>query len=948
MTRVFLIIFRTLLGVCLTFVGPVQAEADSASVQAQPFSYKVTQAPAFVAPFENAWSKTPPRAASGIRYLLVDRQISLVDKAPCNFLRLAVQPTDAQAVQKAAQLYVFFNPEYQTFELHAVRVIRDGRVMDRTAEVKFELLQRETKLDQQLYDGEVSAVAILPDIRVNDIIVFERSVVGDNPIFQGRFAGMYPMRGPTPTETFRQRLIYPANRAITLRSPAFAQESKENVGGKIILTVHADQVAALTDDPDRPRWFDPQAWIEISEYADWRDVERWAGGLFKVDATLVPELRRQVDAWHAKGMDQASLAAEALRWVQREIRYFGIEIGVNSHLPAPPNVTFERRYGDCKDKSLLLSTLLNALGIKARPALVSLDKQSGTAKMLPGPHLFDHAIVRAEIDGRAYWLDPTMPTQYGGLGELGAFDYGKALVIGGDANELTTVGFPVDYTNLYTVVDRFEVTDFKQPAQLVSELTMDHGAADRYRVLRTSLPSGEFDRILHSDYLRMFPSAEVVGPVEIKDDEAHNRFTLIRRYRIPELFTYEKGRFTFGTSSPLALDILRGPEIVRRSTPYDLPYPLEARISQIVVLPENPVRDVPPPSQERTPYFSIRSTFKSDEKALRKDSQISVLKDHVPTKAMLDYVEDIQRLRPKAGLSLTLHVGVLNDEDKQFLNKRLRRFDRYGKSRSGALNAQIDAEIGIRQITRDIESGKLSPRQQARAYADRAVHYDEIDKPDSAIPDIDKAMELDPGQVEYALTKARILAINGQFDEARRLFERLESEGQSHAMRESDLGALGRAYLYQGRYGDAARKFEQAAEASDREGSLIEAFWQHLAARRSQGQTRSLLEPRMSDESKRDWPYPVGEMLLDRISPEALLNAAKNEDKGIERDQLAEANFYLAQKFLLDGDKSKAGGFFEACVELDVTPFLEQRLAKIELKQFGERPKGFMKWLKGL
>lgn len=948
MTHFFTRLLVWALAACAGLAGTTPALAEPTAIATRAFSYTVTPVPGFVTPANQSWNATPPRGVNGVRYLLVDRQTSLADPSPRDFLRLAMQPTDAQAVQKVAQLYVEFNPEYQSLELHSVRVIRDGRSTDRTGEVKFELLQRETKLEQQLYDGEVAAVAILPDIRVNDIIVFERSVVGDNPIFQGRYSRMFPVHGATVTDAYRYRMIYPERRAIQVRKPGFLRETRDAVAGMVTLTLGADRVQPTSDDPDRPRWFDPQEWIEISEYADWRDVGRWAEGLFQAPGGLAPELRQQVESWRARSLDKPELTVEALRWVQREIRYFGVEIGVNSHRPAHPNTTFQRRFGDCKDKSLLLATLLNTLGIEARPALVSLDRNRGVEALLPGPHVFDHAIVRAVVDGKTYWLDATLPAQFGGLDEIGAYDYGKALVIGGGSDGLADAGYPRDYVNLYEVTDRFVVKDYKQPAELVSELNLSRSGAERFRALRANLPHEEFDRIFHSDYLRLFPSAEVIGAVEIRDDQAHNRFTMVRRYRIPELFSYQNGRFEFNANSPLALELLRSPEVVRRATPYDLPYPLEARIGQEVELPENPVREVPPPNLERTPYFSVRSSFKNEGKTLRRDLRIEVLKDHVPTKSMLSYVEDTQKLRHRAGITLTLRVGLLTAEDKHFLDLRLRRFDRYGKSRSGALNAQIDAEIGSRQITRDIESGKLTPRQLARAYADRAVHYDELDDVERALPDIDRAIEMDTGEVEYALTKGRILANNGRFEEARKLFERLDKEGHGHDMKESDLGSLGRAYLYLGDFEAAARSFEQAAQAGDREGSLIETFWQHLAAQRSHGRVRSQLESRLAEETKRDWPYPVGEMLLGRVSPKQLLDAAESDDKGIERDQLAEANFYLAQKFLLEEDKAKAGGYLETCVELDVTPFIEQRLAKIELKQIGERPKGFLKWLKGL
>ncbi len=446
----------------------------------------------------------------------------------------------------------------------------------------------------------------------------------------------------------------------------------------------------------------------------------------------------------------------------------------------------------------------------------------------------------------------------------------------------------------------------------------------------------------------MFPTAEVLGELEIRDDQERNRLTVTRRYRIPELFDYEQGRFKFSTISPLALDILRQPEVQRRTTPFSLPFPLEARISQVVSLPENPIRDIPPPSTERTPYFNIKHSFKRNDRELRRDMHISLLKDHVPAEAVSAYVEEVRKLRATSGLSMSIRIAAMGEADRQAIRKALQRFSRFEKSGSGVIKTQVDAEVGRRQSSLDIDSGKLSKRQLARAYANRAINHSELDDSAAGLRDIDKAIELDGTRVEYRIAKARILSYNGRFAESMSLFEQVVNEGHNHVMQEIDLGAMGTNLLYLGRYAEAERIFGQAFDVSGSAGTLIYSFWQHITAGRSGGRIMSRLESRMQSHEGREWPYPVGQMFLGRLSPSELLDAAQHEDKGIERDQLAEANFYIGQKFLLDGDKAKAADFFDACQELNVTPYLEHHFSRIELKDLGTRPKGFMKWLKNL
>lgn len=61
-------------------------------------------------------------------------------------------------------------------------------------------------------------------------------------------------------------------------------------------------------------------------------------------------------------------------FMQREIRYVGIEIGIGGLQPHPAADVFKYRYGDCKDKVTLLIAMLNAVGVRATWVLVDTDR----------------------------------------------------------------------------------------------------------------------------------------------------------------------------------------------------------------------------------------------------------------------------------------------------------------------------------------------------------------------------------------------------------------------------------------------------------------------------------------------------------------------------------------------------------------------------------------------
>ena len=115
-----------------------------------------------------------------------------------------------------------------------------------------------------------------------------------------------------------------------------------------------------------------------------------------------------------------------LAYLDREVRYTGIEFGEAAIVPHDPDETLSHKYGDCKDKATLLVTMLRAAGIPARVALLNTGSRMDVPTDLPGMGLFDHAIVY--VPGKpALWIDAT--DKYARLGQLPMGDQGRLALI---------------------------------------------------------------------------------------------------------------------------------------------------------------------------------------------------------------------------------------------------------------------------------------------------------------------------------------------------------------------------------------------------------------------------------------------------------------------------------------------------------------------------------------
>jgi hypothetical protein len=123
--------------------------------------------------------------------------------------------------------------------------------------------------------------------------------------------------------------------------------------------------------------------------------------------------------------------AKIADFMQQQIRYVGIEIGIGGWQPHPAEDVFRSRYGDCKDKATLMIAMLDAVGIRA--TWVSVDTERGfidpSTPSLFGNHMITaieipsgydnprlHAVAVAKSGHRYLFFDPTNP--YVPIGEL--------------------------------------------------------------------------------------------------------------------------------------------------------------------------------------------------------------------------------------------------------------------------------------------------------------------------------------------------------------------------------------------------------------------------------------------------------------------------------------------------------------------------------------------------
>jgi hypothetical protein len=133
-------------------------------------------------------------------------------------------------------------------------------------------------------------------------------------------------------------------------------------------------------------------------FVTWTDVAKWEDGLTEGRRDPSPEIKQKVAELTSGKPDTLAKMQSLADYLQRDIRYVAIELGIGGWQPHPARDVYSHRYGDCKDKATLLSTMLKEIGLDSYYVLVNVKRGSVNADT-PPQHWFNHAILAIRLPG---------------------------------------------------------------------------------------------------------------------------------------------------------------------------------------------------------------------------------------------------------------------------------------------------------------------------------------------------------------------------------------------------------------------------------------------------------------------------------------------------------------------------------------------------------------------
>jgi hypothetical protein len=209
------------------------------------------------------------------------------------------------------------------------------------------------------------------------------------------------------------------------------------------------------------KYFPSDPKLRAKSAGSWIDIGLWYNALTKSLRDPTPEIQQEVSQLTEGTTDTLQKIRRITDYMQRNIRYFAVEIGIGGYRPHPAAEVFAHQYGDCKDKATLLSAMLRAIGIESY--YVVIDTHRGLVKSDYPSIDFNHVILAIRLPeklsdsglfsviddpklGRLLIFDPTNP--YVPLGYIPSYLQDSfALVVAPDGGHIEKIPLLPPSTN---------------------------------------------------------------------------------------------------------------------------------------------------------------------------------------------------------------------------------------------------------------------------------------------------------------------------------------------------------------------------------------------------------------------------------------------------------------------------------------------------------------------
>ena len=392
-----------------------------------------------------------------------------------------VKILDKRAIEAFGEVAIPYNALSQNISVNLARTfLPDGTIVEAAADAEHDVTPPGLS-EYNLYSNILYRIIIMPALQPGAILEYKVTLEDAAPTTEG-FWILGGMAFQWVEPILASKCVVRMPKDLKLKWKLYNCQidpviTTDEIGRQTYIWISKDNPAVVPEIA-MPPFEEVIPYLMFSTVDSWDEVYKWYKELAEPQEIADQNIKRKTAELIAgKGTDEEKAKA-IFEFVASEIRYVAIELGQGAYQPYPATDVFKYKYGDCKDKTTLLITMLREAGIEAYQVLISPAPARITDIDIPSIAQFSHVIAAVpQEDGSYVWLDPTADTcKYG---DLPAGDQGRrAFVIKKEKGEF--VDTPIFPSERNRITSTSELALMSDGTIKGWEQTTANGQADMY------------------------------------------------------------------------------------------------------------------------------------------------------------------------------------------------------------------------------------------------------------------------------------------------------------------------------------------------------------------------------------------------------------------------------------------------------------------------------------
>lgn len=548
--------------------------------------------------------------------------------------------------KRHAEIEIGYDSTYDKVEIDFARTIKpNGQVISIGAK---HIRDVSRYLNYPLYSNARVMIISMPEVSNGAFVEYQVRLRRGKLVAEKQFDTLYTLQSLDPIAYAQFTVTMPKGRTLHQRilneqyntAQAHLKPKVTSQEDRDVYTWEFHDIPQIIPEPAMPPFREITPVILLSTFSSWDEIYQWWWPLVQDKIEADDQMREKIKKLTEGKVSLKEKARAIYNFTARELRYVAIEYGQAGYEPHRASEIFRNKYGDCKDKSVLLISMLKEIGIPAYPVLIATQG----VVIIPDDFpmiAFNHCIVLARIKDEMIFLDPTGEAVL--FGDLPGGDQGrKVLAFFEDKGKIdTTAKFAAEHNRALSRT----VLHFDDEENIQAERTVlsfgSYDQSQRYR-LRYTMPV-LIEENIKERIQEILPGGRLLNYRIENLESTEEQIQLRYRFQGSDFLLKAGGhRRVIPPLGGVDLDLVSKDS---RQYPIDFSIPRITEDILEIKLPKHyRVQSLPDPIMEKTPWFIYETSYAIVEDTLTFLERTVTMADRLEVQDYPRYKSILERL----------------------------------------------------------------------------------------------------------------------------------------------------------------------------------------------------------------------------------------------------------------------------------------------------------------